>query len=310
MSITQGAIDKADALFGTRVAGVVGHNSIHTKEVIGDWKNTLFRRTLHTIRDQRNLLMADSYLSYTNVSLRFVGVAAFISSVDRVVNKVSSLKSIVYKLFTAMFLCMILPLDLIGKELGVGITVPIGMSSSTAAMEGQLANNKGPHPGLFAPGSWTFQAYGSAAIGNSAGEVYTGHVGVGYFFKDNWSINLEAIGGEIDLGQGADGSAAVMGLDLLLRYYFHRVDRWAFYAEGGAGFQQNSDPFPVGRTNAGTHFNFRPQAGMGLTYELTDEVGVMAGARWLHVSNANRKGQDENPGYDAVMFYSGLMIRY
>ena len=80
--------------------------------------------------------------------------------------------------------------------------------------------------------------------------------------------------------------------------------------EGGAGIQESSDPFPEGKTNIGTHFNFRPQLGMGFTVGLTDQVRLMAGARWLHISNADRDGSVHNPGYDAVLVYSGLMIPF
>ncbi len=153
---------------------------------------------------------------------------------------------------------------------------------------------------------FTFQAYGSGSFGDDAGELYTAHVGLGYLLRDDLSVNLEVIAGEIDIDQGRMGSAWVAGLDLLVRWHFARGNGWTIYTEGGAGLQQSADPFPVG----GTHFNFRPQMGVGFTLRFNHSVNLMAGARWLHISNADKDSPSDNPGYDAAMIYSGFMIRF
>jgi len=159
----------------------------------------------------------------------------------------------------------------------------------------------------FAPkGTWTAQTYGSATLSGEAGGLFTAHIGGGYHFKDDLSINLELIAGNINFDKGFGGSSTVVGLDLLLRYHFFRYGDWTFYADGGVGLQQSSRPFPL----AGTHFNFRPQAGMGFTLKLNERARFMAGARWLHVSNANKDGSTRNPGYDGAMVYSGLLFTF
>ena len=150
----------------------------------------------------------------------------------------------------------------------------------------------------FAEGAWTFQTYGSAGFGDSKGEIYTAHAGFGYHFVDDLSINLEAIGG------GArprdDDNGAVGGFDLLFRWHFYHEGDWSIYMDGGAGFQQASTNFP-----SDSHHNFRPQFGLGLTYHIKDNVRLMAGARWLHISNAGTT--DGNDGLDAAQLYAGLM---
>jgi len=164
-----------------------------------------------------------------------------------------------------------------------------------------------PSVGGFAKaGTWTFQLYGSAAFGDRNGDVFTGHVGVGYHFIDDVSINLEVIVGAIDIRKGDQETATVYGLDLLVRYHFYKHGAFSLYAEGGAGLQQSTEPFPVG----GTHFNFRPQAGIGLTLGLSEEVRLIVGARWLHISNADKEGNLMNPGFDAGVIYTGLMIPF
>ena len=160
--------------------------------------------------------------------------------------------------------------------------------------------------GLGFEGSWSLQVYGSASLGNSEGEIYASHLGGGYYFVDNLSMNLEVVIGEVDIGEGDRGSASVYGLDLLFRWLFYRHDRWTIYLDGGAGIQQSSSPFPA----AGTHFNFRPQFGIGFLYRLREEIHFLAGLRWLHISNADKDGQRHNPGYDAGMFYSGIVVSF
>ena len=158
----------------------------------------------------------------------------------------------------------------------------------------------------FIAGTWTFQTYGSAAFGDENGEIYAGHIGAGYHPWDNVSINLEAFGGHIDFEDGSHGEAAVGGLDLLVRVHIHKGDGWTLFVDVGAGLQQSTRPLPYN----GTHFNFRPQGGLGVTVRVRDNAMLIAGARWLHISNANKDGQDVNPGYDSAFLYTGLMIPF
>lgn len=161
----------------------------------------------------------------------------------------------------------------------------------------------------FAQGSWTLHSYGSAAFGDEAGEVYAGHVGVGYHFFDGVSVNLELVGGtmDIDSARGSSGGdAGFGGLDLLFRWHFLRGDGWSLYADAGAGLMQSGESYPAD----GTHFNFRPQAGVGGTLRLADNLLLMGGARWLHVSNGYTHGEENNPGADSAMVYAGVMVLF
>ncbi len=160
--------------------------------------------------------------------------------------------------------------------------------------------------GLGREGSWTFQTYGSAALGEGAGRVYAAHTGVGYFICENLSLNVELITGRIDLKEGTHKSASVYGSDLLLRWYFDKSRDWTAYLEVGAGMHKSSHPFPA----VGSHFNFRPQWGIGFTYSMSPDVKLLGGVRWLHISNANKDGSLRNPGFDGVMPYLGMMVPF
>lgn len=158
-------------------------------------------------------------------------------------------------------------------------------------------------------GYWMFQAYGSASLGNDKGEIYLAHVGFGYFVYDGLSINLEAVGGGFrasDRGLDDGHTSGAIGLDLLFRWHFYRDDRWSVYLDCGGGLLQADTSFPAN----GTHFNFTPQAGIGVTCRFTDHMYVMTGTRWHHVSNAGKNSSNENPGYDAPMIYGGILFAF
>jgi hypothetical protein len=151
----------------------------------------------------------------------------------------------------------------------------------------------------FPAGTWTLQLYPSGTT-SSKGDIFTMHSGAGYYVWDNVSINLEALAGRIDSSIGPN--ASVNGLDLLLRWHVVDAGKWTLYLDGGAGLQRATQRFPD------THFNFRPQLGVGATFRLTEQVRLMGGARYLHISNAGRS--DPNSGYDGAMGYVGLMINF
>ena len=156
-----------------------------------------------------------------------------------------------------------------------------------------------------AAGSWSFQTYGSVTFGEDSGELYLAHAGFGYHPWDNISINAEMVGGVVS-AEDEGGESGTVGGDLLVRYHFLRGDGWSLYGEAGSGFLQTSMSFPAN----GTHFNFTPQAGIGLLMDLDDNMHLMAGARWHHVSNARMQGVGQNPGYDAAMIYAGVLLRF
>jgi lipid A 3-O-deacylase len=161
----------------------------------------------------------------------------------------------------------------------------------------------------YAKGTWAFQTYASATVGEDDGALYLGHFGAGYFVLDGLSLNFEVVFGVARAQEQAGERGDVFptaGFDLLARWHVLRGERWSFYLEGGAGVLQSSQSFPA----HGTHFNFTPQAGLGFTFNVTDDVQLMLGSRWHHISNANIFSNDRNPGYDGIMFYGGIMIPF
>lgn len=174
------------------------------------------------------------------------------------------------------------------------------------------ANNAGE---AFREGSWVFQAYGLATIAGEGGDVYAGKIGGGYhFLTDGFSFNVELTGAFMSAEDRPAGSSGTLtgydsgagGLDLFLRYHFLRRPDWSIYVELGGGMLISEYEFPAN----GTHFNFTPTAGVGFTYRVYENVRLMAGARWYHLSNAGIEGTERNPSLDAAALYAGIMVPF
>lgn len=159
----------------------------------------------------------------------------------------------------------------------------------------------------FDQGSFSLSFYGSGAWG-SRGDLYMGHVALGYYFVDRIAFEVEGYGGAVitDQSSPAGHDHGLGGIAIRLRHHWIVEDDWSLYFDIGAGTQWHREPFPVN----GTHQNFSPQVGLGITYELDNNWRLMLGGRWLHISNASRKGEQNNPGYDGGMAYIGLMTSF
>jgi len=162
----------------------------------------------------------------------------------------------------------------------------------------------------FLKGSWTLDAFAFATAsieGDPFATPFGGGVGGSYYVADYFALRAELLG--VGVHQGSDDAAGV-GFSLLARWHFYHRDRLTLFFEGGAGLLQSDVSVPDGdpaQEEDGTHFNFTPQASVGATYRLKDNLHLIGAARYLHISNANKSGEDENPGLDTVGGYVGLL---
>jgi lipid A 3-O-deacylase len=130
-----------------------------------------------------------------------------------------------------------------------------------------------------------------------------GLVGVGFsqFIADGVSLDLELNGmffhQEIEDASGINAS-------LLFRWHFIRERSWSMYLDGGAGVLWSTNDVPA----QGSSFNFTPQAGLGFTFDVGDDVRLLVGGRWHHISNANL--YSDNPGRDSFIGYLGVSFPF
>jgi lipid A 3-O-deacylase len=117
------------------------------------------------------------------------------------------------------------------------------------------------------------------------------------------------VGGWYFSQRGRDTPGASVALSL--KYHFLPSDfdlgepddrTLTFFGEIGAGVLFSSLEVPDG----GTHTNFLPRAGGGLTYAITEDARLVAGVRWHHISNARISSNSSNPSRDGVMVYVGV----
>ena len=182
-----------------------------------------------------------------------------------------------------------------------------GSPTSTAVPGTAQLNPKesaGQRIGEFSKGYQKWQTYVSAAgFDEGKGEMYSLHLGYGYFFMDDFSINIDVLGSYIDSGIDDNGIAA--GLDVIFRRHpFKGHDNlWSLYLDLGAGLQQQSTNFAGSR-----RFNFRILAGGGATIRVAENARLIAGIRYLHISDAGIEGG--GGGFDGLHFYAGSMFPF
>ncbi|QQE10728.1 acyloxyacyl hydrolase [Planctomycetota bacterium] len=174
----------------------------------------------------------------------------------------------------------------------------------------QLNENPTDPPNPFAAGSWSFQTYGSAVVGDpDHGFMYAYHFGFGYYFVDGLSINFEPLVGYVENNfTPFEGSGIAAGFDLLFRWHIFGIDNndtFSIYFDGGAGFQLADTNFP-----SDSHHDFRLLAGFGAQVKIpkTENARILGGARYLHISNAGTS--DVNDGLDGAQLYLGLLFNY
>jgi len=154
----------------------------------------------------------------------------------------------------------------------------------------------------FAASSSSFQSYGNfgADVTNRHVRLGGATVGLGHYFFDGVSLNLEGSGYYLD-ESGAHGAAgSVYGL---LRQHLVRRQNYSLFADVGFGIIRADHELPAN----GTEFNFVFHSGPGLTWRLDDDLHLLAGGRFFHVSNAKMQGDSRNPSVNGIEGYVGIM---
>ena len=125
---------------------------------------------------------------------------------------------------------------------------------------------------------------------------------VSFFIVDGLSLDVEADFGYIGQSEGEDGVGGEVVL--LTRWHFIRGSTWSLYGEFGVGLFFSTVDVPLG----GGQVNFNPQAGGGVTFEVAQDVRMMLGVRWTHLSNARTLAS--NPGVDALGIYAMVSLGF
>ena len=204
-------------------------------------------------------------------------------------------------MISTIFLTFFLVFSLTGNAFGNENTDFLVNADSSGAMP---AEQKNQPPEEFSQGYQNWQAYGSiACCDDGKGEMYSFHIGYGYFFYDDFSVNFDVLGSYVRSDIDGDGAAA--GLDMIFRrhQFKSRDNLWTLYIEAGSGLQQQSTNYAGSRT-----FNFRLLGGAGATLRITKKARLTGGMRYLHISDAGIEGG--GGGFDGFQFYAGSMFSF
>jgi hypothetical protein len=158
-------------------------------------------------------------------------------------------------------------------------------------------------PVHFDPGLWNMSLTGSYInpIRFSDDRLYNITLSGGYYVVRDTSVNLELAGYYAEEPDYHD--TVIGGLGILFRTHLLRFDRFTLFIDGGGAVNYAEGIVP----RFGTRFNFTAKTGPGITYELKPNLHLIGGARYFHLSNGQIHGRDQNPSYDGVQFWAGMM---
>jgi lipid A 3-O-deacylase len=131
------------------------------------------------------------------------------------------------------------------------------------------------------------------------GWVLTSEMGKGVFVG-----NLELLVEPLYAHYFKPFGATAAGGSLVLKYNFLSFGRWMPYWDLGLGMLW-TDLAPRIREQS-TTFNFVLESGPGVDYFVTEQVAVMIGARFHHISNVGLG--DRNLGLNSILGYTGVSV--
>lgn len=159
--------------------------------------------------------------------------------------------------------------------------------------------------GDFPRGTWTISGYGTyiKSFTGAEAKMGSGSFGAGYYLWNNTSINAE-LAGYYDAQPQSD-SRIVSG-DFLARTHLFHSGRFSFFMDGVAGISYADRRTPL----MGTHYNYIVEPGIGATFQLRENIHLIAGIRYFHLSNAHLEGPLRNPSINGTQVYVGLMFKF
>jgi hypothetical protein len=154
----------------------------------------------------------------------------------------------------------------------------------------------------FNQGTADVDAYASYAAGlDNQDDVTNANLGFGYYVINNLSLGLEGSGySERVSGHGQWG----YGVTAELRHHLLRFDKTTIFASAAFGPVESTGRIPQPR---GTDFNYITRVGIGSTYRLRDNLDLLLGVRYFHLSNARLDGPERNPSINGIEGFAGLM---
>ncbi len=153
-------------------------------------------------------------------------------------------------------------------------------------------------------GSWRWNVQGGfgAEFEDTDKRFGLGGLSFSYFVADDFSVDFEFNG--LYFSQETAENAGGFNFNLVLRRHILARDDWSLFVDVVGGVMETSDAVPPG----GSSFNFVAQAGVGISFDISDDVRLLTGVRWHHISNG--RTFDTNPSQDSLYVYAGLSFPF
>ena len=100
--------------------------------------------------------------------------------------------------------------------------------------------------------------------------------------------------------------AALLAVTCGVRNRFLKWGVWGAYWEVEVGISKSDAFTPPG----GTRFNYIAQGGAGLTRRVAANTHLLAGLKWIHLSNNGLAGRSRNPDIEAVGPHVAVLTRF
>jgi hypothetical protein len=160
----------------------------------------------------------------------------------------------------------------------------------------------------FRSGSWQLELTGHGALETwnyniSHEEMYGTFAGLSYGLRDGLALTVSAPLYYIDQ-RGIDGW--LLGATFGVRGRVYRRSAMSVFLGFEVGVSE-ADTFVPPR---GTRFNYLALGSGGVTVRVKPRVHVLAGLKWVHVSNNGLAGRQRNPDIEAVGIQLGVLIGF
>ncbi len=130
---------------------------------------------------------------------------------------------------------------------------------------------------------------------------------LGYRLKGPLFLQAEAGHAHIKLkNKNSLTRADVLAVNLMLRWHVLTTSYITFFAEAGMGVLACNRSIP----SDGMETNTTPQAGMGVIFPLWNQIQIVLGGRYVHVSHGLWKPNIANPGFNSAGIYGGIHIPF
>ena len=100
--------------------------------------------------------------------------------------------------------------------------------------------------------------------------------------------------------------ALLLGITWGVRNRFLKRERWGVYWEFEVGISKSDALTPPG----GTRFNYLALGAAGVTRRLSRHAHLLAGLKWVHLSNNGHAGRRRNPDIEAVGPHVAVLTRF